>query len=155
MKSKTFEEFYEDFKEVFAYYTKQQMIVDTFHDVATEGRNCRSARIHAGRGLHRTGVKRSNRAALNMTSLPPQFVGVANIGNSLAAIKRVILRKNHSQRTSCWHALKTNFEDETTNPTGKEINKMLSEAPKYGNDEDYADSLMTSSFRFMCDEVCK
>ena len=154
LKSKTFEEFYEDFKEVFAYYTKQQMIVDTFHDVATEEgiadplvsmlvEDC----IGRGKTIKQGGAK--------YDFLAPQFVGVANIGNSLAAIKKVIFEEKSLTKDQLLHALKTNFEDETTNPTGKEINKMLSEAPKYGNDEDYVDSLMTASFRFMCDEVCK
>ena len=40
------------------------------------------------------------------------------------------------------HALKTNFEDLGTTPSGPEIQKMLLDAPKYGNDDDYVDDIM-------------
>src|SRR5699024_6829917 len=38
------------------------------------------------------------------------------------------------------HACATNFQDDTTTPTGKEIQQMMkNKAPKFGNDDDYAD----------------
>ena len=53
------------------------------------------------------------------------------------------------------HALKTNFEDEATAPTGAQIRKLLLDAPKYGNDDDYVDDIMVDYFRFACEETVK
>jgi pyruvate-formate lyase len=87
--------------------------------------------------------------------LAPQFVGVANLGNSLAAIKKVIYDDKILTKEQLLYALATNFTDETTTPTGKEINKILIDAPKYGNDDDYVDFIMKDSFRFVCEEISK
>ena len=39
------------------------------------------------------------------------------------------------------HALKTNFEDMSTSPSGEEIRQLLiNKVPKFGNDDDYADA---------------
>ncbi len=45
-----------------------------------------------------------------------------------------------------WHALETDYAGER----GKEIQEMLIEdAPKYGNDDDYADQLVTARMIFI------
>ena len=51
------------------------------------------------------------------------------------------------------HALKTNYEDTASVPSGPDIQKMLLDAPKYGNDDDYVDDIMVDYFRFICEEV--
>ena len=43
----------------------------------------------------------------------------------------------------------------TTVPSGPEIQKMLLEAPKYGNDDDYVDDIMVDYFRFICEEIAQ
>ena len=43
----------------------------------------------------------------------------------------------------------------TTKPTGAEIQKMMLDAPKYGNDDDYVDDIMVDYFRFICEETAK
>ena len=48
------------------------------------------------------------------------------------------------------HAIQTNYEDLTTVPSGPDIRKMLLDAPKYGNDDDYVDDIMVDYFRFIC-----
>jgi formate C-acetyltransferase len=68
-------------------------------------------------------------------------VGVANIGNSLAAIKKLVFEEKKLTGAQLMYALETNFDDMSTTPTGLEIQQMLLAAPKYGNDDNYVDLL--------------
>ena len=74
-------------------------------------------------------------------------VGMANIGNSLAAIKKLVFEEKKLTGAQLMHALKTDFEDTTTTPTGPEIQRMCLAAPKYGNDDDYVDLLVKEPTR--------
>lgn len=85
----------------------------------------------------------------------PLYVGVANVGNSLAAIKKLVFEEKKITGAELKHALETDFKDKNTSPSGSEIRKMLLDAPKYGNDDDYVDSIMTEYFRFICEETAK
>ena len=69
-------------------------------------------------------------------------VGMSNVGNSLAAIKKLVFEDKKLTGAQIRHALETNFEDTSTTPTGLEIQQMLLAAPKYGNDDDYVDLLV-------------
>lgn len=66
--------------------------------------------------------------------------GVNSVGDSLAAMEYALFDKKLITAEQLMHALKTNFEDDTTSPKGEEIRQLLvHKAPKFGNDEDYAD----------------
>jgi pyruvate formate-lyase/glycerol dehydratase family glycyl radical enzyme len=69
-------------------------------------------------------------------------IGMANVGNSLAAIRKLVFDDRKITGAQMKHALETNFDDMTTTPTGPEIRQMLLSAPKYGNDDDYVDLLV-------------
>lgn len=48
------------------------------------------------------------------------------------------------------------FETDYAGERGKEIQEMLIEdAPKYGNDDDYADQLVTAAYDIYIDEIAK
>ena len=67
-------------------------------------------------------------------------VGAITAGDSLAGIETAVFEKKWITGEQLDHALKTNFEDDTTTPTGEEIRLMLSNrVPKFGNDDDTAD----------------
>ncbi len=68
-------------------------------------------------------------------------VGIANVGNSLAAIKKLVFEEKKLTGAQIMHALETDFEDQSSIPTGHDIQLMLLAAPKYGNDDDYVDLL--------------
>lgn len=80
----------------------------------------------------------------------PQGVGVANVGDSLAAIKKLVFEEKAVSLKDLRDALKTNFE-------GKEpLRQMLANrAPKYGNDDVYADQLAHDGALIYCNEVEK
>ncbi|NTW71358.1 MAG: glycyl radical protein [Eubacteriaceae bacterium] len=79
-------------------------------------------------------------------------VGIANLADSLAAIKKCVYEDKKISRDELWNALMTNFSEED----GERIqNILIEEAPKYGNDDDYVDLLGTQAYRSYIDEVVK
>ncbi len=66
--------------------------------------------------------------------------GINTAGDSLAAINYAVFEEKLLTAAQLKHALNTNFEDMTTDPTGPEIQALLqNKAPKFGNDDDRAD----------------
>ncbi|HWR55793.1 MAG TPA: glycyl radical protein [Negativicutes bacterium] len=80
----------------------------------------------------------------------PQGVGVANVGDALAALKKVVYEDGTINRDTLAGALSKNWE-------GYENLRqvMLNQAPKFGNDDDYADELARLAARIYCEEVEK
>ena len=62
--------------------------------------------------------------------------GAPNIGDSLAAIKKVVFEDKKITMSQLIDALDNNFEG------AEDIRYMLSKAPKFGNDDDYVDDLV-------------
>ncbi|MFC2018390.1 glycyl radical protein [Chloroflexota bacterium] len=72
--------------------------------------------------------------------------GMVNTGNSLTAIRKLVFEEQAIGMAELLEALAANFE-------GKgELRQMLQNAPKYGNDDDYADLMVNEVFR-TCIEV--
>lgn len=79
-------------------------------------------------------------------------VGIANLADSLAAIKKLVFEEKKISPAELWEALMSDFAGEK----GEEIRKMLQEdAPKYGNDDDYADQLVVDAYQIYIDEIRK
>lgn len=78
-------------------------------------------------------------------------VGIANLADSLAAIKQCVFEKKWITPAQLWEALMNDFSGEE----GARIQKMLLAAPKYGNDDDYVDLLVTKAYQSYIDEVVK
>ena len=79
-------------------------------------------------------------------------VGIANLGDSLAAIKKCVFEDKSFTPEQLWNALVNNFEGEE----GKKIQDMLiNDAPKYGNDDDYIDLLLREAYEIYIDEMKK
>ena len=76
-------------------------------------------------------------------------VGIANQGDSLAAIKKCVFEDHAMTPAQLWDALMNNFAGEE----GEHIRKLLIAAPKYGNDDDYVDSLTRASYDIYIDEL--
>ena len=77
-------------------------------------------------------------------------VGIANLANSLAAIKKLVFEEGRISKEQLLHFLGNNFE-------GTEGEKMrqilLNYAPKYGNDDDYVDNLLVEAYSCFIDEL--
>jgi pyruvate formate-lyase/glycerol dehydratase family glycyl radical enzyme len=70
-------------------------------------------------------------------------VGVANVGNSLSAIKELVFDKNIISLEELDKVLKNNFEG----IEGRRVQELLiNRAAKYGNDDDYVDLITKKAF---------
>ncbi|CED91058.1 glycyl radical protein [Actinomyces succiniciruminis] len=78
-------------------------------------------------------------------------VGIANLGDSLAAIKKVVFEDHAITGAQLWEALQSDFAGEE----GERIRKLLVAAPKYGNDDDYVDDLLVRAYATDIDEIFK
>lgn len=66
--------------------------------------------------------------------------GTISAGDALTGIEYLVFDKKILTMERLLHACATNFEDESTTPTGKEIQMIMkNKVPKFGNDDDYAD----------------
>lgn len=79
-------------------------------------------------------------------------VGVANMADSLAAIKKLVFEEGKLTKEELWRAILDDFQSEE----GKRIQQLLiDDAPKYGNDDDYADQLVVAAYDSYLDEMKK
>lgn len=66
--------------------------------------------------------------------------GTISAGDSMTAIEYLVFDKKIITMEQLLHACSTNFQDDTTTPTGAQIQMMMkNKVPKFGNDDDYAD----------------
>ena len=85
-----------------------------------------------------------------MILYPDLQVGIANLGNSLAAIKKLVYEEKRLSKEELLEALENNFEGEE----GEKIRQLLlNYAPKYGNDDDYVDLLLKDAYMEFIDEL--
>lgn len=78
--------------------------------------------------------------------------GVTNVGNSLAAIKKLVFDENLIAGRELKAALDTDF----SGPDGERIRQLLlNRAPKFGNDDDYVDSLTNETYLIFIRELSK
>ncbi|MDR2364069.1 MAG: glycyl radical protein, partial [Spirochaetaceae bacterium] len=78
-------------------------------------------------------------------------VGIANLADSLAAIKKTVFEEKTLTPAQVWAALEANFEG----PENLRVQQILLSAPKYGNDDDYVDSLIREAYDVYIDEMKK
>ena len=79
-------------------------------------------------------------------------VGISNMANCLSAIKKLVYEENKITREQLWNAILDDFQS----PENRKIQEMLiNEAPKYGNDDDYADKLIVEAYDSYIDEIKK
>jgi pyruvate formate-lyase/glycerol dehydratase family glycyl radical enzyme len=79
-------------------------------------------------------------------------VGIANLGNSLAAIKKLVFEEANISKETLIKNLKNNFKGKD----GEKVRQLLlNYAPKYGNDDDYVDKLLCEAYMYYIDELKK
>ncbi|MDB4582276.1 glycyl radical protein [Draconibacterium sp.] len=138
----SFDEVFEAWKHQIKYYTQKTVEIDTAVDTALEENvpdilcsafvdSC----ISRGKTIKEGGSKYDFISGLQ--------VGIANLGNSLAAIKKLIFEEKRISKEELLNALETNFEKED----GEKIRQLLLNfAPKYGNDDNYVDLLLNDAY---------
>ena len=149
-----FEEVLENWRRQARYYTRLQVMLDNTIDTSMEElipnpfvscfvEDC------IGRG------KTIKQGGAVYDFCGPLIVGLANVGDSLAVIKRLVFEEKRLTGEQLLHAIDTNFSDNETDPTGEEIRKMVLDVPKYGNDDDYVDELTAGALELFCEELPK
>ena len=79
-------------------------------------------------------------------------VGIANMADCLAAIKKLVYEEKKITKQELWDAILDDF----SSPENKKIQEMLiREAPKYGNDDDYVDQLIMEAYDSYIEEIEK
>jgi pyruvate-formate lyase len=73
-------------------------------------------------------------------------VGAINTADSLAAIKQLVFETKQTTLKNLKQALNANWEGHD------DIRRLCLNAPKYGNDNDYADSIAADLYNFLIDE---
>lgn len=152
----TFEEAKEAYLDQLDYYIKQEAILENTIDQLWEETmeepiasvfGCCATTIQRGKGIKAGGAK------YDLTG--QQTIGTANVANSLCAIKHLVFDEKKISGAELKHALETNFQDDTTVPTGMQIKAMCLAAPKYGNDIDEVDFLARDLLAHVATELPK
>lgn len=79
-------------------------------------------------------------------------IGIANMADSLAAIKKLVFEEKKITPQQLWDALQDDFMSEEN----QKIQSMLiNEVPKYGNDDDYVDQLVVEAYDSYINEIKK
>lgn len=145
---KSFDEVMGAFKKQIEFYLKHSVMLDNLNELAHEElvpnafvsamiQDC----IKRGKSLDEGG------AVYDINGGP--MLGTATVADSLAAIKKIVFDEGWISGAQLKHALDTNFEDISTNPSGEEIRQVLiNKAPKYGNDDDYVDAIAVDFLKY-------
>ncbi len=114
-----------------------ELLCSPFLSSLTEG--C----IETGRSLQRGGAHYNFGPAVNE-------IGIADIGDSLAAIKRLVFDEKRVSMTELLDALDNDFDGYAALR-----DMLLHDAPKFGNDDDYVDNITRDAVQSGNREVMK
>ncbi|MDR1192620.1 MAG: formate C-acetyltransferase/glycerol dehydratase family glycyl radical enzyme [Peptococcaceae bacterium] len=91
---------------------------------------------------------RSDGGAMINSGMTPRGIGLADVADSLAAIKKLVFDDHALTMSELLDAMDANFE-------GKEdVRQLLSnKGPKYGNDDPLADEMATKAVDIYCEET--
>ncbi|MCK4803589.1 MAG: glycyl radical protein [Spirochaetes bacterium] len=147
----TFNDVMEAWKKQVEFYTEAAVTTDTVVDTALEENvpdvmcsafvdDC----IERGKTLKQGGAKYDYISGLQ--------VGIANLGNSLAAIRKLVFEEKRIDKKELINNLLNNFEG----IDGEKLRQLLLyHAPKYGNDLDYVDDLLCDAYMYFIKELEK
>lgn len=147
----TFEELMAAWRKQVAFYTRASVEIDTAVDSALEAYvpdilcstftdDC----IARGKHLKEGGAVYDWISGLQ--------VGIANMGNALAAIKKLVYEDGLVSKDELVAGLANDF----AGPEGERLRlTLLNKAPKYGNDDNYVDSIVIEAYRAYIDEIAK
>jgi len=137
----SFDDLLTAWREQILYYTQVHVTADNINDWALEDmvpnafcsmlvNSC----LERGKHLNQGG------AIYDMTS--GALVGVPNVGNALAALKKLVFEDKFLSAEDVKQALENNFEG----ARGEEIRQILTNlVPKYGEDNDFVDELTAAA----------
>lgn len=146
---KAFDDLLAAWNQQIQYYTKVHVTADNINDWSLETmtpnaycsllvNDC----LERGKHLNQGG------AIYDMTS--GALVGIPNVGNALAALKKLVYEDKVLTQEEVKQAIDSNFEGER----GEEIRQILmNRVPKFGEDEDYVDEMTAEALNSYCDII--
>jgi formate C-acetyltransferase len=144
-----FEKVVSAFKKQLSFYVKAQPILDTITSRAHADLNpcpflsgLLDYRLQIGLDTEEGGPPNYN----NTLSI---CHGTVNVGNALAAMKKIVYDEEKVSPAQLREALEENFESEQ----GQMVRRLLMDAPKYGNDIDEVDYLVRDVLNWYVDEI--
>lgn len=152
----SFEEVKEAYLDQLDYYLMMEAILENTIDQCWEEYleepmaavfGCPTTTIPRGKPLKKGGAK------YDLTG--QQTIGTANIANNLYSIKKLIFDDKILTGQQLMHALKTDFKDMNTDPTGAQIKAMCLNVAKYGNDVDEVDFLARDMLAYAANTMVK
>ncbi len=143
-----FEQFLQAWRKQAVFYAKAMVAIDTAVDMALEewvpDLLCSAFTdccLERGKTVKEGGSKYDFISGLQ--------VGIANLGNSLAAIKKLVFEDKRISAEDLIRHMESNFEG----PEGEKTRLiLLNHAPKYGNDDPYVDDLLAEAYGMFIDE---
>ncbi|MFA4835627.1 MAG: pyruvate formate lyase family protein [Dehalococcoidia bacterium] len=75
-------------------------------------------------------------------------VGMIDLANSMVALKKLVFEEKKLTMPQLLDALRANFKDDGH----QDVQRLLIQAPKYGNDDKYADSIAKEWYDIFCEE---
>jgi formate C-acetyltransferase len=145
----SFQEVMDAWKQQIRFYTKRSVEIDSTVDMALEEMvpdilcsafvdDC----IERGKTIKEGGSKYDFISGLQ--------VGIANLGNSLAAIKKLVFEDRKINAGDLHQYLENDFEG----IDGERVRQiLLNYAPKYGNDDEYVDQLLVDAYNYYIQEL--
>ncbi|MCZ4370214.1 formate C-acetyltransferase/glycerol dehydratase family glycyl radical enzyme [Vibrio diazotrophicus] len=144
-----FDEVMASWAEQIRYYTRKSIEIDTVVDTVLEQQAhdifCSSlvdSCLERGKTVKEGGAKYDWVSGLQ--------VGIANLGNSLAAIKHMVFDDAQISQPELAKALADNFASSEQEQLRQ---RLINFAPKYGNDDDSVDSLLAQAYQVYIDEL--
>ncbi|MGR6980268.1 formate C-acetyltransferase/glycerol dehydratase family glycyl radical enzyme [Testudinibacter sp. P27/CKL/0425] len=146
-----FDEVMTQWREQIAYYTEKSIeieyIIDTMLEHNAQDILCSALVddcIEKGKTLKEGGAKYDWVSGLQ--------VGIANTGNSLIAVKKLVFDQQLIGQQALAEALANNF----AGSEGEILRqRLLNSAPKYGNDNDEVDGLLVEAYRAYIEELAQ
>ncbi len=145
----TFEDFLNAFKTQLAYF--QSMYNEEHNVLNYVTRHTQSDVVHSafayegissGRDINDRKMKYENSAVLNP-------VGMVNVANAMAAVKKLVFEEKRFTMEELHKALEANWEGY------EEMKKLCEEAPKYGNGDLFVDEILADLYHFWCESADK
>lgn len=147
----TFDQFFKAWQHLIAFYARKTVEIDAAIDTAIEENvpdilcsafvdNC----ISKGKTIKEGGSKYDFVSGLQ--------VGIANLGNAMAAIKKLVFEEGRISKKQLIDTIESDF----SGTDGEKIRHLLLNfAPKYGNDDDYVDLLLRDAYMEFINELEK
>lgn len=138
------QEVYQSFKKQLHFYIEKQVAIEFINDEMHMLHDINAFRASLIEDCIERGKALIDGGSVYSSDGGPS-AGAITVSDGMAAIDTIVYDKKWITREQLKYAVETNFESESTVPSGKEIFELLNEkAPKFGNDDDRADSWATS-----------